>query len=159
MPQCTHQGSDCLKALIQSLSAAQPGQLQPPSLKESLHHLILLRSHNTSWARKESQSKVQPHMPGSKFWCRQGLFAMELRHGATFNFMWFHSNRNENSKIRLQNDISLSLQMHQYSCGTWNFLLRTTKLWQNRSSVTTQASKRKVIRKDLGLWCHKKKCN
>lgn len=44
MPQCTHQGSDCLKALIQSPSAAQPSQLQPPSLKESLHHLILLKS-------------------------------------------------------------------------------------------------------------------
>lgn len=68
MPQCTCQGSDGLKALIQSPPAAQPRQLQPPSLKKSLlqslslRHLILLKKHILS--QKESQCKVQPHVPG-----------------------------------------------------------------------------------------------
>lgn len=64
MPQCTHQGSDCLNALIQSPSAAQPGQLQPPSLKESLHHLIPLKSPQHIL----SQERIREQGSASRAW-------------------------------------------------------------------------------------------
>lgn len=65
MPQCSCQGSDCLKALIQfPLQQPKPSQLQPPSLKKSLlqrlspHHFILLKKHILSQKNPTARSSL-----------------------------------------------------------------------------------------------------
>lgn len=160
MPQCTRQGSDCLKALIQSpiCSPAQPASTTLPKGKPPAE-VLPPSPHPT----KKPTTHIEPRKSPRARFSLTCLAVNSAGDNACLPWSWGTEQLltlcGFIPTVRLQNYISLSLRMCWYSCGTFNSPLRTTQLRHNGSCMTIQAWKMKVIRKDLGLWWRKKKCN